>query len=153
MPLVFFSFNQDNVKLDKEPTFKKLTYADSGLYECEVTMGPLSRKASFELVVEGMDSNEDFFSQSSLMRPLNEMQVNCDKSVLMYLRPVKGAPVIRQLSKRLSEDKRHKVLICEAEGSPKPTVSWSINGTSVCTHVAKYIFAVFTVFPGSLKSE
>lgn len=49
------------------------------------------------------------------------------------LRPVAGAPVIRQLSKQRGEDGRHKVLICEAEGSPKPSVSWSINGTSVCT--------------------
>uniref|UniRef100_A0A667XD11 Activated leukocyte cell adhesion molecule b n=1 Tax=Myripristis murdjan TaxID=586833 RepID=A0A667XD11_9TELE len=88
------SWSKDNVKIDKEPKFTKLTYSDSGRYECEVTMGPLSRKASFELVVE-------------------------------------GAPVIRQLSKKRSEDGRHKILICEAEGSPKPTVSWSINGTSL----------------------
>ncbi|KAM9811395.1 CD166 antigen homolog A-like isoform X1 [Syngnathus typhle] len=43
---------------------------------------------------------------------------------------VEGAPVIKQLSKHRSEDGQHKVLICEAEGSPKPSVSWSINGTS-----------------------
>ncbi|XP_044211004.1 CD166 antigen homolog A-like isoform X1 [Thunnus albacares] len=86
------SWTKDNVKLDKEPHFSKLTYSDSGLYECEVTMGPLRRKASFELVVE-------------------------------------GAPVIKQLSKQRGEDGQHKVLICVAEGSPKPAVSWSINGT------------------------
>lgn len=45
--------------------------------------------------------------------------------------PVAGAPVIRQLSKKRSDDGQHKVLICEAEGSPKPSVYWSINGTSV----------------------
>ncbi|XP_019729860.1 activated leukocyte cell adhesion molecule b isoform X1 [Hippocampus comes] len=44
---------------------------------------------------------------------------------------VEGAPVIKQLSKQRSEDGQHKVLICEAEGSPKPSVSWSINGTSL----------------------
>ncbi|XP_070761638.1 CD166 antigen homolog A-like [Enoplosus armatus] len=86
------SWTKDNVKLDKEPKFTKVAYSDSGLYECEVTMGLLSRKAAFDLVVE-------------------------------------GAPVIRQLSKRRGEDGQHKVLICEAEGSPKPAVSWSINGT------------------------
>lgn len=48
-----FNFIQDNVKLDKEPKFPKLTYSDTGRYECDVTMGLLSRKASFELVVEG----------------------------------------------------------------------------------------------------
>ncbi|KAM9358827.1 CD166 antigen homolog A-like [Symphorus nematophorus] len=87
-------WTKDNVKLDKEPKFTKLTYSDSGRYECEVTMGLLSRKASFELVVE-------------------------------------GAPVISKLVKQRGEDGQYKVLICEAEGSPKPAVSWSINGTSL----------------------
>lgn len=87
------SWTKDNVKLDKEPKFTKLSYTDAGFYEYEVTMGALSEKASFELVVQ-------------------------------------GAPVIKQLLKQRSDDRRHKVLICEAEGSPKPTVSWSVNGTS-----------------------
>nr|XP_046245332.1 CD166 antigen homolog isoform X2 [Scatophagus argus] len=88
------SWTKDNVKLDKVPKFTKLAYSDSGRYECVVKMGLLSRKASFELVVE-------------------------------------GAPIIRQLFKKRGEDGQHKVLICEAEGSPKPAVSWSINGTSL----------------------
>lgn len=54
----FLHLIQDNVKLDKEPRFTKLTYSDSGRYECEVTMGLLSRKASFELVVEGKGLKE-----------------------------------------------------------------------------------------------
>ncbi|XP_026219195.1 CD166 antigen homolog isoform X1 [Anabas testudineus] len=87
------SWTKDNVKLDKQPKFTKLTYSDSGHYECKVTMGLLTRKASFDLMVE-------------------------------------GAPVITQLSKQRSEDGQHKVLICQAEGSPKPAVTWSINGTS-----------------------
>ncbi|XP_020784396.1 CD166 antigen homolog A-like [Boleophthalmus pectinirostris] len=86
-------WTKDKVKLDQEPTFTKLTYSDTGLYECEVTMGALTEKVSFELIVQ-------------------------------------GAPVIKQLLKQRSEDGRNKVLICEAEGSPKPAVSWSINGTS-----------------------
>ncbi|XP_068601858.1 CD166 antigen homolog [Brachionichthys hirsutus] len=86
------SWTKDNIKLEKEPKFTKLSFSDSGLYECDVTMGLLSRKAFFELVVE-------------------------------------GAPVIKQLSKQRGEDGQHKVLYCEAEGSPKPAVSWSINGT------------------------
>ncbi|XP_042342541.1 CD166 antigen homolog isoform X2 [Plectropomus leopardus] len=88
------SWTKDNNKLDKEPKFTKLTYADSGSYECEVMMGVLSRKASLELAVE-------------------------------------GAPVIKRLNKHLGKDGRHEVLVCEAEGSPKPAVSWSINGTSL----------------------
>ncbi|KAK9521005.1 hypothetical protein VZT92_020851 [Zoarces viviparus] len=88
------TWTKDNVKLDKEPEFTKLTYADSGRYECEVTMGLLTQKDFLELVVEGV-------------------------------------PVIRRLSKIRGEDGAHKVLICEVEGSPKPAVSWSINGTSL----------------------
>lgn len=86
-------WTKDNVKLDKEPKFTKLTYTDSGIYEYTVTMGELTEKASFELVVQ-------------------------------------GAPVIKQLLKQRSDDRRHEVLICEAEGSPKPAISWSVNGTT-----------------------
>lgn len=87
------SWTKNNDKWDKQPTFTQLTYSDAGFYECEVTMGELNEKASFELVVQ-------------------------------------GAPVIKQLLKQRSDDRRHEVLICEAEGSPKPAVSWSVNGTS-----------------------
>ncbi|KAJ8280102.1 hypothetical protein GJAV_G00050550 [Gymnothorax javanicus] len=43
---------------------------------------------------------------------------------------VEGMPVIKRLDKKRGDDGKHKVLICEAEGSPKPNVLWSINGTS-----------------------
>ncbi|KAF3847597.1 hypothetical protein F7725_020625, partial [Dissostichus mawsoni] len=88
------SWTKDNVKLDKEPKFAKLTFADSGRYECEVTLGLLNQKASLELTVE-------------------------------------GAPVITELTKKRGEDGTHEELICKAEGSPKPAVSWSINGTLI----------------------
>ncbi|XP_062329204.1 CD166 antigen homolog isoform X2 [Osmerus eperlanus] len=86
------SWTKDHKKLDKQPKFDKLTYSDSGLYECEVAIGTLVKKDSFEVVVE-------------------------------------GPPVIRRLIKQRGEDGQHKVLVCEAEGSPKPSVAWSINGT------------------------
>lgn len=71
----------------------------------------------------------------------------CDKyffysDVSEELRPVAGAPVIKQLSKQRGEDGQHKVLICEAEGSPKPAVSWSINGTSVCTNSHTHLLSI-----------
>ncbi|XP_063763577.1 CD166 antigen homolog isoform X2 [Eleginops maclovinus] len=88
------SWTKDDVKLEKEPKFAKLTFADSGLYECEVTLGLLNQKAFIELTVE-------------------------------------GAPVITKLIKVRGEDGTHEELICEVEGSPKPTVSWSINGTLI----------------------
>uniref|UniRef100_A0A3Q2QC40 Activated leukocyte cell adhesion molecule b n=1 Tax=Fundulus heteroclitus TaxID=8078 RepID=A0A3Q2QC40_FUNHE len=44
---------------------------------------------------------------------------------------VQGAPVIRNLLKLHDKDGQRKVLICEAEGSPKPAVSWNINGTLI----------------------
>uniref|UniRef100_A0A6Q2ZKU6 Ig-like domain-containing protein n=1 Tax=Esox lucius TaxID=8010 RepID=A0A6Q2ZKU6_ESOLU len=87
------TWTKDNSKLDKQPKFNKLTYTDSGKYEVVVTMGTLIKKASFELIVEGV-------------------------------------PVIQRLVKQRGKDSQHKVLICEAEGSPKPTVAWSVNGTS-----------------------
>ncbi|KAJ3591489.1 hypothetical protein NHX12_009433 [Muraenolepis orangiensis] len=90
------SWTKDNgfLKTDSEPVFKNLTYADSGRYECQVTMGSLHRNNSFQLVVE-------------------------------------GSPVIGRLDKRRGKDSKHEVLICEAEGYPKPTVTWSVNGTSL----------------------
>lgn len=42
-----------NGKPVKEPKFSQLTYADAGIYECEVSTTGLTRRVSFELVVEG----------------------------------------------------------------------------------------------------
>lgn len=42
-----------------------------------------------------------------------------------------GGPRITGLTKHRSIDGKHKVLTCEAEGSPKPEVQWSVNGTDV----------------------
>lgn len=44
---------------------------------------------------------------------------------------VEGAPVIRNLLKQHDKDGHRKVLICEAEGSPEPVVSWNINGSVI----------------------
>ncbi|XP_028321209.1 CD166 antigen homolog isoform X2 [Gouania willdenowi] len=86
------SWMKDQVKLDKEPSLTNVAYSHAGVYECDVTMGLLSQKAAFELVVQ-------------------------------------GSPVVKQLSQELSENGLHQILICKAEGFPKPTVTWSINGT------------------------
>ncbi|XP_068456907.1 CD166 antigen homolog A isoform X1 [Clinocottus analis] len=42
-----------NGKVMKEPAFSRLTYADAGLYVCEVSMTGLTRHQSFELFIEG----------------------------------------------------------------------------------------------------
>lgn len=44
---------QNNAKLDKQPDFTKLGYSDSGRYEWTVTVGHITRTASFDLTVEG----------------------------------------------------------------------------------------------------
>ncbi|KAK7125745.1 hypothetical protein R3I93_021192 [Phoxinus phoxinus] len=43
---------------------------------------------------------------------------------------VEGVPKITSLAKHRSDDGKHKVLTCVAEGSPKPDVQWSVNGTN-----------------------
>lgn len=50
---------------------------------------------------------------------------------------VEGAPVIKDLFKKRADGSSNKVLSCEAEGSPKPTVQWSINSTNV--HETDYV--------------
>uniref|UniRef100_A0A3Q3QQA4 Ig-like domain-containing protein n=1 Tax=Monopterus albus TaxID=43700 RepID=A0A3Q3QQA4_MONAL len=103
------SWTQDNVKLDKEPKFTNLTYSHSGRYECTVTMGLLSRKVGFELVVEGIP----------VIKRLSEKRGEDNQHTVLGLSQDPG------------EDNQHTVLICEVEGFPEPVVSWSINGTSL----------------------
>uniref|UniRef100_A0A672KFK4 CD166 antigen homolog n=1 Tax=Sinocyclocheilus grahami TaxID=75366 RepID=A0A672KFK4_SINGR len=60
----------------------------------------------------------------------------CDVSIegikrsLSFELTVEGGPNIMSLTKRRSNDGKHKILTCEAEGSPKPDVQWSVNGTN-----------------------
>ncbi|XP_067289979.1 CD166 antigen homolog A isoform X2 [Pseudorasbora parva] len=60
----------------------------------------------------------------------------CDVSIegirrsLSFELTVEGVPKITSLTKHRSNDGKHKVLTCEAEGSPKPDVQWSVNGTN-----------------------
>lgn len=42
-----------NGKTVKEPEYSKLTYTNAGVYICEVSMAGLTRRQSFELVIEG----------------------------------------------------------------------------------------------------
>uniref|UniRef100_A0A673GRS4 CD166 antigen homolog A-like n=1 Tax=Sinocyclocheilus rhinocerous TaxID=307959 RepID=A0A673GRS4_9TELE len=47
------SWKKGNAKLNSLPKFDKLTYSDSGVYECIVSMAGLKKTQTFELVVEG----------------------------------------------------------------------------------------------------
>uniref|UniRef100_H3BXC9 Activated leukocyte cell adhesion molecule a n=1 Tax=Tetraodon nigroviridis TaxID=99883 RepID=H3BXC9_TETNG len=49
---VTVSWTKDGKAVTK-PTFSKLTFADSGVYACKVSMSSLTRQESFELLVEG----------------------------------------------------------------------------------------------------
>ncbi|XP_051971608.1 CD166 antigen homolog A isoform X1 [Xyrauchen texanus] len=86
------TWTKDNHKLDSLANFSQLTYADAGLYVCDVSIEGIRRSLSFELTVE-------------------------------------GGPRILSLKKHRSNDGKNKVLTCEADGSPKPDVQWSVNGT------------------------
>lgn len=44
---------QGGVKLNQGPKNTNLAYSDAGFYELEVMLGPLRRKASFHLTVQG----------------------------------------------------------------------------------------------------
>ncbi|XP_051541959.1 CD166 antigen homolog A-like isoform X2 [Myxocyprinus asiaticus] len=47
------TWTKDNRKLENLPIFSKLTYADAGLYVCDVSIEGIRRSLSFELTVEG----------------------------------------------------------------------------------------------------
>ncbi|XP_048124848.1 CD166 antigen homolog A isoform X2 [Alosa alosa] len=50
------SWTKDNEKLEKEPVFGELTYADAGLYVLEVSVAGIKKSHSFELDVQGKPS-------------------------------------------------------------------------------------------------
>ncbi|XP_047660990.1 CD166 antigen homolog A isoform X2 [Tachysurus fulvidraco] len=63
---------------------------------------------------------------------------------------VEGTPVIKSLTKERSPDGNAKVLICVAEGSPEPEVSWSVNGTLSKSQYSKGVITYkLTVTPST----
>ncbi|MCJ8742504.1 hypothetical protein PDJAM_G00082820 [Pangasius djambal] len=63
---------------------------------------------------------------------------------------VEGIPVIKSLKKEKSTDGKAKVLICVAEGSPEPEVSWSVNGTHSQSEYSNGVFTYkLTVVPSA----
>uniref|UniRef100_A0A672LJ46 CD166 antigen homolog n=1 Tax=Sinocyclocheilus grahami TaxID=75366 RepID=A0A672LJ46_SINGR len=115
------SWKKGNTKLNSLPKFHKLTYSDSGVYECIVSMAGLKKTQTFELVVE-------------------------------------GSPVIKNLIKARGEGMT-KVLKCAAEGFPKPTVQWSVNGSNVSLNdlllngLSSHPVVVFPLSPVVHKDE
>ncbi|XP_050976899.1 CD166 antigen homolog A isoform X1 [Labeo rohita] len=59
-----------------------------------------------------------------------EVSIEGIKRSLSFELTVEGHPKITSLTKHRSSDSKHKVLMCEAEGSPKPEVQWNVNGTN-----------------------
>lgn len=53
-----------------------------------------------------------------------------------------GTPKIRSLTKHRTTDGKHKILTCEAEGSPQPDVIWSVNGTNVSHRQDQDVFCM-----------
>ncbi|XP_056329742.1 activated leukocyte cell adhesion molecule b isoform X2 [Danio aesculapii] len=58
---------------------------------------------------------------------------------------VHGQPVIRSLTKKRG-DGTNKILSCEAEGSPKPTVQWITNGTEVKIQESEHVNGKITYY-------
>lgn len=94
------TWTKDQQKLDKQPSFTALTYADAGQYMLEVSVAGIMRSHAFQLDVQ-------------------------------------GKPLITHLTESPSPDGNSKVLSCEADGSPEPSVQWSINGTNEKTSYNK----------------
>lgn len=59
-----------------------------------------------------------------------EMSVAGIKKSHQFELHVQGKPLIKDLTEKPGSDGTSKVLICEAEGSPEPSVQWSVNGTN-----------------------
>ncbi|KAK7905193.1 hypothetical protein WMY93_017800 [Mugilogobius chulae] len=84
------SWTKDNIKLDKEPNFTKLTYTDAGLYEYEVTMGALIEKTHSSwlfkvLHINGTSPNESSFINGKVTHkitvvPTANLTVSCTVS-------------------------------------------------------------------------
>lgn len=60
--VILLDLFQNNAKLGKQPNFTKLGYSDSGRYEWTVTVGHITRTASFDLTVEGKGFEEKSYA-------------------------------------------------------------------------------------------
>nr|CAM73165.1 si:ch211-190h2.4 [Danio rerio] len=58
---------------------------------------------------------------------------------------VHGQPLIKSLTKKRG-DGTNKILSCEAEGSPKPTVQWITNGTDVKFQESEHVNGKITYY-------
>lgn len=56
-----------------------------------------------------------------------------------------GSPVIKNLIKERGEGMT-KVLKCAAEGFPKPTVQWSVNGSNVSLNDLAHVILIMKIF-------
>ncbi|XP_056322611.1 CD166 antigen homolog A isoform X2 [Danio aesculapii] len=97
----------------------------------------LEKNASSEVKVTWTKDNRklDKLPDFSQLRYSDAGLYVCDVSIegikhsFSFELTVEGGPRITGLTKHRSNDGKHKVLTCEAEGSPKPEVQWSVNGT------------------------
>uniref|UniRef100_A0A673MTV7 CD166 antigen homolog n=1 Tax=Sinocyclocheilus rhinocerous TaxID=307959 RepID=A0A673MTV7_9TELE len=107
-PPTSFNFNIKGKKVtvtDKDVyTLTGVTRVDSGIYKCSLLDNDVMESTQF-------------------------VTVSCEWMNIKIILSL-GIPKITSLTKHRSNDGKHKVLTCEAEGSPKPDVQWSVNGTN-----------------------
>ncbi|KAK3531541.1 hypothetical protein QTP70_024926 [Hemibagrus guttatus] len=118
-------------------TFPNVTRADSGEYKCSLVDDEAKAdSASFTVmyldltnVTKGniVKRLSESFEPTLVFSASERPQVSWTKNNLK-LSSNPSAPIITTLTKRASNG--GKLLSCKAEGSPKPTVQWSINGTN-----------------------
>ncbi|KAG7257980.1 hypothetical protein CRUP_033703, partial [Coryphaenoides rupestris] len=99
----------------QKPEFGRLTYADAGVYTCEVATSGDSTRLDWK-VLPASRSRLNIHSTEAI-------------AGVKRLKPLTGAgsPVITSLTKQRAD--KHKVLTCEAQGVPEPSFQWSVNGT------------------------
>uniref|UniRef100_A0AAY4AGI8 Ig-like domain-containing protein n=1 Tax=Denticeps clupeoides TaxID=299321 RepID=A0AAY4AGI8_9TELE len=64
-----------------------------------------------------------------------------------FILDVQGPPVIRSVDENQEIGGKHKNLSCEVEGSPKPSIQWSVNGTKEITHADGRVTQTLTLIP------
>lgn len=127
--VIYFLFNQDNIRLRSSPSFSSLHYQDAGNYVCETALQEvegLKKSESLTLIVEGnwMFGHQKLFVENLIPGFFYDLSstsyLNCND--------ILGKPQIK-MTKKTDPSGLSKTIICHVEGFPKPAIQWTITGS------------------------